>query len=205
MCEAQLPATSIRVETNSAPIRLRNDRSIAALTAVRRMQKPDMFTVGLTEVRIETRIESRSRMMVHGNRISACMRPQFTVYLSLDPHTVSVASEFSEHSCAFNHIKAHETRHVEVNQRALDEAARELEFAMREAFGDQPIHGSPEELKAWLPAHIRDEWMPWVRAQMDGTLQLHRQIDTPQEYARNQEVCSGAIGKELNRLRRSRH
>ncbi len=201
-CEKRLPATSIRVETHFAPLSFRNDRNIAALTAVRSMPQSDMFTVGLTEVRIETRIQSRSQMMVHSNRFSACMRPQFTVYLSLDPHTVSIASEFAEHTCAYNHIRTHELRHVAVNQRALDYAAQQLEYAMQKAFGERPIHGTADELKAWLPAHIKDEWMPWVKAQMEGTLLEHRNIDTPQEYARNQQVCNGTIGETLRRTRR---
>ena len=62
-------------------------------------------------------------------------------------------------------------------------------------------YGSATELQERLTRHIRDQWLPWVDAQMKHTLQRHREIDTPQEYARNRTVCGGEIARTLDGMR----
>jgi hypothetical protein len=200
-CEARLPPTSIEVHAVPAPVRYRRDRDIADLMQLQRLPQDNAFTLGLTEMQLGTRIAMRSPTLSHPRERLVCMRPAITVTLSLDPHVVSVASEFDEGSCAYRHILAHEMRHVQVNQLTLVAAAERMRDGMRASFGNKIYHGTAAELQERLTRHIQDQWMPWVDAQMKHTLQRHREIDTPEEYARNRTVCGGEIARTLDRLR----
>jgi hypothetical protein len=201
VCEAELPATTIEVKTEPAPIRYRRDRSVADLMQLQRLPQSNAFTLGLTEMKLGTRIHYRSPTLTHPREKAVCTRPNIVVTLSLDPHVVSVAGEFEEGSCAYRHILAHEMRHVQVNQLTLESTAERLREGLKESFGNKVYYGSAAELQARLTRHIRDQWMPWVDAQMKHTLQRHREIDTPEEYARNRTVCGGEIARSMDAMR----
>lgn len=200
-CEARLPPTSIEVTAVPAPLRIRRDRRIADLMQLQRLPQENAFTLGLTELQLGTRIAFRSPTLSHPRERLVCMRPAITVTLSLDPHVVSVASEFEDGSCAHRHILAHEMRHVQVNQLTLSAAAERMREGMRESFGNKIYYGTAAELQQRLTRHIQDQWLPWVDAQMKHTLQKHRDIDTPEEYARNRTVCGGEIARTLDAMR----
>lgn len=201
VCEAQLPPTVVEVVAEPAPIRHRQDRSVADLMQIQRLPQENAYTLGLTEMRLGTRIAFRSPTLSHPRERLVCMRPAITVTLSLDPHVVSVASEFQEGSCAHRHILAHEMRHVQVNQLTLVNAAERMREGMRQSFGNKVYYGEAAELQERLTRHIREQWLPWVDAQMKHTLQRHREIDTPEEYARNRTACGGEIARTLDALR----
>ena len=200
-CESRLPATAIEVKTAPAPVRFTNHRRVAELTSVQKLPHKGFHTLGLTEMRLGTSIDYRSPSLTHPNEPLACARPHITVTLSLDPHVVSVASEFPEGSCAHRHISEHEMRHVKVNQHTLDDTAARMRQGLLSSFENKVFYGTPAELEARFNRHIRDEWLPWVEAQMRHTLQLHREIDTPQEYARNRTACNGEIARVLDAMR----
>ena len=200
-CEARLPPTSIEVNAEPAPIRHRRDRSVADLTQLQRLPQENAFTLGLTEMQLGTRIAFRSPTLSHPRERLMCMRPAITVTLSLDPHVVSVAREFEEGGCAHRHILAHEMRHVQINQLTLVNAAERMREGMQQSFGNKVYYGEPKELQERLTRHIREQWLPWVDAQMKHTLQRHRDIDTPEEYARNRTVCGGEIARTLDAMR----
>lgn len=201
LCEAQLPPTVIEVTAEPAPVRHRNDRSIADLMQVQRLPQENAFTLGLTELQLGTRIAFRSPTLSHPRERLVCMRPAITVTLSLDPHVVSVAREFEEGSCAHRHILAHELRHVQINQLTLSAAAGRMREGMQQSFGNKIYYGEATELQERLTRHIREQWLPWVDAQMKHTLQHHREIDTPEEYARNRTTCGGEIARTLDAMR----
>lgn len=201
LCEAQLPPTVIEVTAEPAPVRHRNDRSIADLMQVQRLPQENAFTLGLTELQLGTRIAFRSPTLSHPRERLVCMRPAITVTLSLDPHVVSVAREFKEGSCAHRHILAHEMRHVQINQLTLSAAAGRMREGMQQSFGNKIYYGEATELQERLTRHIREQWLPWVDAQMKHTLQRHREIDTPEEYARNRTACGGEIARTLDAMR----
>jgi hypothetical protein len=201
VCETQLPATTIEVKTEPAPIRYRRDRSVADLMQLQRLPQGNAFTLGLTEMKLGTRIAYHSPTLTHPREKAICTRPNIVVTLSLDPHVVSVADEFEEGSCAYRHILAHEMRHVQVNQLTLDSTAERMREGLKDSFGNKVYYGSAAELQERLTRHIRDQWLPWVDAQMKHTLQRHREIDTPEEYARNRTVCGGEIARTLDAMR----
>ncbi|MFC3683880.1 hypothetical protein [Hydrogenophaga luteola] len=201
LCEAQLPPTVVEVTAEPAPVRHRRDRSIADLMQIQRLPQENAFTLGLTELQLGTRIAFRSPTLSHPLERLVCMRPAITVTLSLDPHVVSVASEFEDGSCAHRHILAHEMRHVQINQLTLASAADRMREGMQQSFGNKVYYGEPKELQERLTRHIREQWLPWVDAQMKHTLQRHREIDTPEEYARNRTACGGEIARTLDAMR----
>lgn len=200
-CEAQLPPTAIEVKTEPAPIRFRKDRSVADLMQVQRLPQGNAYTLGLTEMQLGTRIHYRSPTLTHPREKAVCTRPNIVVTLSLDPHVVSVADAFEEGSCAHRHILAHEMRHVQVNQHTLDSTAARLLDGLKSSFGNKVYYGTAAELQERFTRHIQDQWLPWVDAQMKHTLQRHREIDTPEEYARNRTVCGGEIARTLDTMR----
>lgn len=197
LCEARLPATSIEVRTVPAPIRYLRNRSVDDLTQLQHLPQDGARTLGLTEVRLGTSIQYKASTLARKGEPLTCMRPSIVVTLSLDPHVVSVASEFGDDSCAYRHILAHEMRHVDINRLTLDTAADRMREGMRSSFGNKVYFGEPAELQERLTRHIREQWLPWVDAQMKHTMQRHREIDTPEEYARNQKVCGGEIARVL--------
>lgn len=201
LCEAQLPPTVVEVKAEPAPVRHRSDRSVADLMQIQRLPQENAFTLGLTELQLGTRIAFRGPTLSHPRERLVCMRPAITVTLSLDPHVVSVASEFEQGSCAHRHILAHEMRHVQVNQLTLSTAAARMREGMQRSFGNKVYYGEAQELQERLTRHIREQWLPWVQAQMTHTLQRHREIDTPEEYARNRTVCGGEIARTLDAMR----
>ena len=152
-------------------------------------------------MKLGTRIAYRSPTLTHPHEKAVCTRPHIVVTLSLDPHVVSVADAFEDGSCAHRHILAHEMRHVQVNQHTLDSTAERLREGLKDSFGNKIYYGSAAELQERLTRHIRDQWLPWVDAQMKHTLQRHREIDTPEEYARNRTVCGGEIARTLDAMR----
>lgn len=197
LCEARLPATSIEVRTAPAPIRTLRNRNVDDLTQLQHLPQDGARTLGLTEVRLGTSIQYKASTLARKGEALTCMRPSIVVTLSLDPHVVSVASEFEDDSCAYRHILAHEMRHVEVNRLTLESAADRMREGMRSSFGNKVYYGEPAELQERLTRHIREQWLPWVDTQMKHTMQRHREIDTPEEYARNTKVCGGEIGRVL--------
>lgn len=201
LCEARLPPTRIEVRTSPAPIRTLRSRSVDDLTQLQRLPQDNARTLGLTEMRLGTSIQYRASTLQRRGETLTCMRPSIEVTLSLDPHTVSVANEFEEGSCAYRHILAHEMRHVELNQQTLTLAADRMREGMRHSFGNKVYYGEPAELQERLTRHIREQWLPWVDAQMKHTLQRHRDIDTPEEYARNRTACGGEIARVLDGAR----
>lgn len=201
LCEARLPPTRIEVRAASAPIRTLHHRSVDDLTQLQRLPQDNVRTLGLTELRLGTAIQYKASTLQRRGEALTCMRPAIEVTLSLDPHTVSVASEFDEGSCAYRHVLAHEMRHVEVNQQTLASAADRMREGMRSSFANKVYYGEPAELQERLTRHIREQWLPWVDAQMKHTLQRHREIDTPEEYARNRTACGGEIARVLDSVR----
>lgn len=199
-CEAQLPATVIEVRTIDAPLRHDHTQDIETLGRRKPSHDQGEHTLGLTEMQLETHIQVGSQSLRRKGEALACMRPQIVVTLKLDPHRVWVASEFAPGSCAYRHIFAHEMRHVRVNQETLETTAQRLREGMRRSFGNKVYFGRPDELQARLRQHVNEEWLPWVDSQMKHTLRQHRDIDTPEEYERNRQVCGGAIARVLDRL-----
>lgn len=200
-CETRLPITVIEVRTVTDAIRFNHDRSVTELSTTPRRRGERTYTLGLTEMRTGTSVDVRSTTMKNPSEGLACTRPHLVVTLSLAPHTVSVAREFPEGGCAYRHIVEHEMRHVEVNRRTLEDTATRLRQGLLESFGNKVYYGTPAELRQRLTQHIRDEWMPWIKEQMQRTQQLHREIDTPEEFARNHTVCDGEITRVLGATR----
>lgn len=199
-CEARLPPVSVEVQAQPDDLVFRHERSIRELTAIQHPAGGRTFAVGLTEMKIETRIETQSALLTQQGQTVACSRPRFKVTLQLSPHVVWMAREFPQGSCAYRHIAEHEMRHVAVNRQTLHHTAKVLEDALKRSFGNRVLYGTRQELTEWLPAQLDKEWMPWVREQMQATLAQHREIDSPEEYARNEHVCGGEIARVLSRI-----
>jgi len=200
-CEARLPATQVDVKVVSAPVTYSTSLGVSDLT--RRQNPPPAKgsrTLGLTERRARTQIDGQHSLLTRPSEPLACLRPKVTVTLSLEPHTVFVAREFAAGSCAYHHIADHEMKHVQVNHLALTRTAAALRNELKSSFGNRVFYGTPDELETNLDQHLKD-WMDWVTAEMDKTLRLHQDIDSPQEYARNNTACGGEISRILTQHR----
>jgi hypothetical protein len=173
-------------------------KSVAELTQ-RRKQKSDRWqTLGLTEtvVRLSTKRGYATLKMPSG---MGCLRPSLEVTLSTSPQTIFVAREFPKGSCAFNEIMAHELRHAAVNQRHAESVARKLKAELDQVFGQQIFYGDVQQLTQQFKQAWDREWVPRINKQLGESEAQHRQIDSPEEYARNNTMCGGELPKRLGR------
>ncbi|MDO8416250.1 MAG: hypothetical protein Q7S87_08580 [Agitococcus sp.] len=127
----------------------------------------------------------------------ACTRPAIQLTLEVGPQHVDIGREFPRGSCAFNKIAAHELRHVYANQETLVDAARYLEYAMREHYGTQILYGDKATLKANLSSDVQRVWIPLLKQKIAEVDLRHNAIDSPEEYASNQVECDGEIPRAL--------
>ena len=196
-CEARLPATKIEVRTSASPLSYDFTKSVRHLTQ-RHASGKGQYTLGLTERSIASEMEVKSSMLKHKGSSLVCMRPHVIVTLTLDPHIVYVGREFPEKTCSFNSILQHEQRHVTVNNMALQRTAASMNQALHTSFGNRIFYGDEAEMGAEVRAHIQD-WIKWAESEMRKVDQLHKQIDTKEEYAKNLTVCNGEIPTLMKR------
>lgn len=198
-CERRLPPTQIEIVMATAPLKYDFSKSVGELTS-RLSTGKGQVTLGLTERAISSQMEVQSTKMKSPGADVVCMRPRVVVTLTLDPHTVFVGREFPEKTCAFNSILEHEQRHVLVNNMALTKTAASLRQALQQSFGNRVFYGEERDLSSAVQAHIQ-EWISWAEQEMKKVDRLHKQIDAPAEYAKNQHVCGGEIPRRLGSTR----
>lgn len=194
-CESRLPPAVVEVKTEVNPVTYVYDRSVRDLT----LQHPpggNEKTLGLTDRAFRSRMEVNGQTLAVAGTDLVCLRPVVTMTLSLEPHVVAIGKEFSPETCAFDAIARHEQQHVVVNNLALERTAALMTRALQDAFAERVFYGPRAQLQANLQAYLQ-EWLDWAEVELKKVDQLHRQIDTPEEYARNEHICGGEIPRVL--------
>jgi len=197
-CAQRLPPGKVSVRTVPVRPALDESRSYHDLT---RMAGEDgrRWVLGLTKPTL--RVEARWGFAGFTDRRSGrtCVRPSLQMTLRYEPVVVFVGREFLDDTCAYEFIRAHEERHVEVHVRKLDEVARQMQQELHARLAGVTHVGTRDDLERQLKAEVRDEWIPKAEAALQDVKREHAAIDTPEEYARSRTVCDGRIGRYLPR------
>jgi hypothetical protein len=197
-CQEQLPPSVVTVTTAPSAIRYDFSKSVRDLSHTMSYHKsaPGSNTLGLTVT--EMKFASKwAWSTLPGPAGQSCVRASVAVTVSGDPQTIFVAKEFPQGSCAFNEIVKHELRHAQASQSHLERVADYYQKAIGDAFGQTILYGDAGQLKAHVQDALQGKWMPQIKADLAKVSYLHAQIDTPQEYARNNTICNGEIPQRL--------
>lgn len=186
VCESRLPNSSVTV--NVEPLSYTVDRrlSFAELTARgAALAGEGRFVLGLTEANL--RREVRLLAPGVGSRAKGryCMRPQVTVEVTFNPAKVFMGADEPEGTCRYRLTWDHELRHIAVYQEFLGAFAARIREALASQIGTQIYYfKSPEEAQEHVDRMVTDVLSPLVQAGMEEVRALQRQVDSPEEYAR---------------------
>lgn len=197
-CARRLPPGKVSVRTVPVRPTLDESRSYHDLT---RMAGEDgrRWVLGLT--RPTLRVEARWGFagLTERGTGRTCVRPSLEMTLRYEPVVVYIGREFLEDNCAYEFIRAHEQRHVDVHVRKLEEVAGRMAQDLEGRLAGVTHVGAREELERRLKAEVRDDWIPKAESALQDVKAEHAAIDTPAEYARSRSVCEGRIGRYLPR------
>jgi hypothetical protein len=194
-CRTELKRTEIHVFVDKPNVAYNFERDTNQLTSMK-SSGTNGTILGLTVVRKEFDIKTKVSMIKLPDG-SVCMRPGFDITIQLNPQKVYVANEFKQGTCAFNQIIQHEMRHVQVNQKHAEMIAFRYEREMRKAFANKIYYGSQNNLMNGLVKVIKNEWLPHLGDEIKKAEELHKKIDTEQEYRRMGTVCNREVPKIL--------
>lgn len=175
---------------------LRNDESVRVLSGATQ-SKGNQRTLGVTRSSYQIAMEySLNSVSVKGTK-GACSVPSITVYLNQANHEVSIGREFSPNTCLFNHIKHHEYVHVAINKKGLYDSTAILTRELQQQFKDKVFVGKPDTLANMLDESMRGYWTIRASQLHANVMKLHKVLDSPAEYAKNQSVCNGSLNSVL--------
>lgn len=198
-CQTKLGPTEVDVVANASQPEGNYTLSYKELTQRSAPGNGASHTLGLTEGRFAYQASYGYTGLAIGD--SGCVRPRIKITITLAPHILYVGREFRPGTCEFQHIYNHEARHVVTNHHHLNEVARRLKAEMQQHIGNTIYYGPPQQSLDKIAQQVRDVWIPRARAWQDLAIHSHALIDTPEEYARNNSVCDGAIARILRTTR----
>jgi hypothetical protein len=197
-CARRLSPTEIRVVALPSAVQYTFATSMAQLTRRgTRQHSLGQVVLGLTEATLRSQLAWGANYLVEPGTGRACMRPHLTLAFNVAPQLVSVAREFPKGSCAFGEIATHELRHVYANQAQLEATAAVMQKELTSFFGQKVFYGQQKVLQAQLAEALNTTWMPLAQAELGKVDAAHNAIDSPEEYARNQTRCDGAIARTV--------
>jgi hypothetical protein len=198
-CEAALPPESVDIEQSVAPLTYSTDATSAELTAEDSNAPSGSHLVGRTYATFNAPFNLTLHWVQLGRFPGVnCMRVTATGRVALTAFRVAVAREFPAGTCAFNHILAHEKRHVGVDEETVQSATTTLRDELNKYLRGKIFFGTPSVLGPQLKAQLTEYWTTRSTVLINLGLSQHRLIDTPEEYARNKTVCGGALAQTLD-------
>lgn len=189
---AALPAAQPEAAAVPATPLFDDTRSLAELTDMYERATGQHQTMGLTQTHLAYSTRLAANGMRDGER-SVCMRVKVQVDITLAPMTVFVARELAGDPCRHAAVLGHEMRHVEVHAAFLRDAADRLAARLLAADTGRVRHAaSPQSLQDDAAGEIAA--IVGAAQDEDRALlaELHRTIDTPEEYARVSGLCDTA-------------
>ncbi|MNR71909.1 hypothetical protein D3C71_25880 [compost metagenome] len=192
-CESKLPPARIVVTSQPSEVVYDFSRGVQELTKRSGHKDTLQTTLGLTESKFQLESQWKGEMLQDSMTRQLCTRPQIEITVKVGPQRVSIGKEFPQQSCAFWEIAKHELRHVTANQERVEFVAEEMQKELRKSFGNRVFYGSREDLSRAFSTALREQWLPWGKALYERVADVHREIDSPQEYARNRTMCDGEV------------
>lgn len=198
VCRNSLPKAKITVHTAQSLVKFDYTKSIRELTRMRNYHKGKVV-LGSTYTSIQMSVKWKfNSLKGQGNR--GCTRASGDVFMTVNPQTVYIGKEFPFKTCAFNEIYRHEMRHAYTNQEHMERVADYYQKLMTEAFGQKIFYGEFNQLQIQLNNEFKTQWMPQITEDLKMVSVLHSQIDTPEEYARNEVMCNGIVPEIISEM-----
>lgn len=146
---------------------------------------------GLTAVQAGYSSHARTKILATGDKFCATI-VQLRLEFGFPERTVYIPNSYKRGSCEYDAVLAHERRHLEANDAALQKFAPQFESAVENAVADiNPILiGSQDEAREKplqiLEAKLRPALKKFEKMRRD----MHAGIDTQSEYRRVHSRCN---------------
>ncbi|MES2674648.1 MAG: hypothetical protein V4660_10430 [Pseudomonadota bacterium] len=202
-CERNFPKSEVKVSVKEGSITESNQESIRSLTALAQKTKvihaDQHRTLGLTAMELSWGIDAEFKSLGLDQLNMHCGRPTIKIELEVINHLVRIAKEFAPESCEYNFVHEHEYKHVRLNKKNIKRYAKEVTDALNERFPNPVIYGSSEKVSGEMQRMMDNELLPFfkkvtTKIESEG-IELHKLIDTPEEYAKGNKVCAGNISR----------
>ncbi|MEN0036332.1 MAG: hypothetical protein AAGC78_04660 [Cellvibrio sp.] len=204
-CEQNLPPVAISINRHEGTVNESNTESIRRLNDIRlktndHASEGDMLGLTLAQLSWEYNVMYRSFQMLEPN--IHCARPEIKVDMVVINHTVYIAKELPRGSCEYEVIREHEYRHVKINEENFKNYAKKLADDFQKEFNSKIYYGPLDVVDKAIKDEMQKYWGPFIerttkKLEKDGH-NLHKSIDTPEEYARIPSMCSGGITRIMN-------
>lgn len=201
-CEDTISKTVSVLSAKQNGYSVNTQLSYKELTAMKGVASANSYVLGLT--RTESRVQIATNGPILQDKASGyeCIAPQIIVELTYAPVKVYVGREFSQGTCGYDVILAHEMRHMQTYMDHLPRAEKIVRDALAKRFGGKPLYAPSGTAQSALAHEINSGWLTFIKAEMAKVERLQAAIDTPAEYARLGKMCGGEIQRVLNRTRR---
>jgi hypothetical protein len=197
-CESRLAPA--RISVTGEPMAPRIDASKSYLELTEMVSKGEYtWVLGLTRPVLRVRTQWSFDGLEDSTGRRTCMRPSLDMRLLYDPVTVFIGREFAADECSYRFILAHETRHVAVHVRQLENTVALLQSRLQQRMGGDVHYGTRAELERKFRTEIENYWMPRAQRELANVRREHAAIDTREEYARANTACDGRIARVLRR------
>ena len=200
-CERSFPTSEVTVSFRDKPVKEDHKESIRSLTALARKYNAahsgDHRVLGLTTSELSWEIGSEFKSLPLGNPDIHCARPNINIEVEVNYHVVHIAKELPLESCEYNFVHDHEYDHVKINRDNMQRYIKEIVADFKNHFPNKILYGPSEKLNSEMQKAMSNEWLPFIKevtAKMEAEgMKRHNNIDTPEEYAKGNTVCSGKI------------
>jgi hypothetical protein len=203
VCLSQLgtPELIVEVRKHEAPIEKVSSAQLqslnsSALAAVHQAGGTNAVVHGTVESKLEINGSIIAKVLKDRASGVACARPGIKLELEYSHFKMLLSELLKEHSCEHLEVHAHESRHVDAFNHALDQAEEAVKAKWASDWSQRaPIFGSIEELNQRAAA-LRSEVATFtINHATQVAEQLNREIDTLSEYERMGNACNGALLK----------
>jgi len=209
-CEHNFPKSEVKIIVKEGSINESNQESIQSLTALARKTKvihADQYrTLGLTTLELSWGIDAEFNSLRLEKLNTQCARPKIKIELEVLNHLVHIANEFPPNSCEYKFVQEHEYKHVRLNKKNIKRYAQEVVTALNKRFPNTIIYGSVEDVNKKMQRMMDHDWLPFIKevtAKMESEgMELHKLIDTAEEYAKGHNVCGGKISRIIREMER---
>jgi hypothetical protein len=199
-CEKNFPRSEVILNFHDIPVEEDQKESIRSLTISARKSKihsGERYALGLTTLKLSWALDASVKLLRLNGPNVACARPQIIIELKVIDHKVHIAKELPRNSCEYNFVRDHEYKHVNINKDNMRRYSKELVAAFNKQFPSRIIYGSFEKVDSEVQKTMNKKWTSFIekataKMEIDGN-KRHKALDSPEEYAKANTVCSGRI------------
>lgn len=187
----------LEVLLHEAPFVLSNRVSSHVLHTRDTYGSAGQIMLGLTAGAIRSEVVFDGPALLDKRAGRECIAPRISVDLGHPPLQVYVAREFSEFSCPYRAVYAHEMQHVQLYRTELPRVEQAVRGALERRYGGGPMYAPAGHGLDLLAADV-DNWLrPLIRAELARVAALQHEIDTPEEDFRLSHTCQGETASRL--------